>query len=67
METINVEKTDFNKVLTTVEILISDMEQMLHQNEIVRERIEDIETGKIIGKTPKDYDEYLRKRGIVSC
>jgi len=67
METINIEKTDFNKVLTTVEILISDMEQMLHQNEIVKERIEDIETGKIIGKTSEDYNEYLRKRGIVSC
>ena len=67
METINIEKTDFNKVLTTVEILISDVEQMLHQDEIVSERVEDIKTEQINGKTEDDYNEYLRKSGIVSC
>ncbi|MBU1159911.1 hypothetical protein KKD04_01875 [Patescibacteria group bacterium] len=66
MEIINVEKADFNKVLTTVEILISDVEKMLPQDEIVNKRIKDIKTEQIIGKTEEDYNEYLKKRGIVS-
>ncbi len=67
MEIINVEKADFNKVLTTVEILISDVEKMLPQNEIITKRVNDIKTGQINGKTEGDYNEYLKKRGIISC
>ncbi len=63
METIQVEKTDFNKILNTAEILINEVEQVF-QNEIVKIRVGDIEMGKIKGKTQEDYNEYLRKRGI---
>ena len=63
METIQVEKTDFNKILNTAEILINEVEQVF-QNEIVKIMVKDIEMGKIKGKTQEDYDEYLGKRGI---
>jgi len=66
MENINIDKTDFNKLLTTVEILIGDVEQMIDQDEVVGRRIEDIKTGRVGGKTEEDYDGYLKKRG-VSC
>lgn len=62
METINVRKNDFNKILDTMEILIEDFENVLSQNEIVTQRIEEIETGKIKGKTEEDYKLYLQKR-----
>lgn len=63
MEIIQVEKTDFNKILNTAEVLINEVEQVF-QNEIVKIRVGDIEMGKIKGKTQEDYNEYIRKRGI---
>jgi hypothetical protein len=62
METINVEKSDFNKILNTMEILLDDFEKVLSQDEIVNQRIEEIETGKVKGKTEEDYQKYLKKR-----
>jgi hypothetical protein len=66
METVNIDKDDFNNLLSTVEILISDVEKLRGQEEISQKRVLDIEEGKVEGKTEKDYNEYLRKRGI-SC
>ncbi|MBU4116880.1 MAG: hypothetical protein KKG94_03965 [Nanoarchaeota archaeon] len=63
MESIKVERMDFHKILNTAEILIDKVEQIF-QDEIVRNRVNDIKTGKIKGKTEKDYNEYLKKRGI---
>ena len=62
METITVEKSDFNKILNTMEILLDDFEQILPKNEIVTRRIEEIKTGKIKGKSEEDYKKYLQKR-----
>ena len=62
METINVEKNDFNRILNTMEILLDDFEQILPKNEIVTRRIEEIKTGKIKGKSEEDYKKYLQKR-----
>ena len=64
METIQVKKSDFNKILETAEVLISEVEQALSQEDIVRSRIEDIKTGRIRGKSEQELDEYLRKRGV---
>lgn len=64
METINVEKTDFNRILRTAEILVNKVEQVFSQDEIVKSRIKDIQVGRITGKTKEDYNEYLKKRGI---
>ncbi|MGD9275658.1 MAG: hypothetical protein PVJ67_00635 [Candidatus Pacearchaeota archaeon] len=65
MENINIKKSDFNKLLATVEILISDVEEMRSQKEITEKRIKDIRMGKVQGKTEEDYNEYLKRRGIT--
>ncbi|HDL02460.1 MAG TPA: hypothetical protein ENH20_01350 [Candidatus Pacearchaeota archaeon] len=65
MEMIHVGKTDFGRILRTAEILIEDVEQVF-QDEAVKERVEDVVEGRITGKTQKDYNEYLKRRGIES-
>ena len=62
METVTVPKEVFNKILSDVEILIDDVEMALDVK--VRKRISDIETGKVKGKTEKELDDYLKKRGV---
>ena len=62
METVNVSKDDFNKILNTIEILISDFERVISQNEVISTRIEDVKSGKIKGKSEEDYKDYLKKR-----
>ena len=64
METVQVGKDDFNKILNTAEVLIDEVEQALSQDEIVIRRIEDIKTGRVKGKTEKELDYYLKKRGV---
>lgn len=62
METITVPKEVFNRILSDVETLIDDVEIAL--NIKVNQRISDIKTGKINGKTEEDLDVYLKKRGV---
>ncbi|MBI2042774.1 hypothetical protein HYT25_00080 [Candidatus Pacearchaeota archaeon] len=62
METINVGKDDFNKIMNTMEILLDDFEKVFSQDEIIIQRIEEIKTGKIKGKSEEDYQKYLQKR-----
>ena len=61
MEIINIEKNDFNKLLNTFEILINDFERVFSQNEIVAQRIGDIERGEMKGKSEEYYKEYYDK------
>lgn len=63
MDTVAVPKDVFVKILEDVEILIDDVESALDQN--VRKRFQEIETGSVVGKTEKDLDTYLKKRGVV--
>lgn len=62
METVTVQKEVFSKILTDVETLIDDVELAL--NAKVMQRIQDIEIGKVEGRTEKDLDNYLEKRGV---
>ena len=62
--TIKVDADDFSKILDTAEILINEVEQVFSQDEVIKDRIKDIQIGGIKGKTEEDYNEYLRKRGI---
>jgi len=64
METVQVRKSDFSKILETAEILVSEVEHALSQDDIVIKRIDDIKLGKVKGKTERDLDEYLKKRGV---
>ncbi|MBI2148678.1 hypothetical protein HYU23_03280 [Candidatus Woesearchaeota archaeon] len=62
METLTIPKEIFSKILTDVEILIDDVERALDNK--VKQRTNDLSTGKVKAKTEKDLDEYLIKRGI---
>ncbi len=64
METIQIAKSDLNRILNTVEILIDEVEHALSQDEIARKRLVEIKTGKVKGKTEKELDKYLKKRGV---
>ena len=62
METINVGKSDFNKILNTMGMLLDDFEKVFSKDEIVIQRMEEVKTGKAKGKSEEDYNEYLQKR-----
>ncbi len=64
METVQVNKSDLGKILSTVEILIDEVENALSQDELAKKRFEEITSGKIKGKSEKDLDEYLKRRGV---
>ena len=64
METIQVKKSDFSKILETAEVLLDEVEQALSPNEVVKKRIEDINTGRIKGRSENEMDQYLKKRGV---
>ncbi len=62
MESVVVPKAVFSKILGDVETLIDDVELAL--NDKVRKRIADINTNTSSGKTEKELDAYLKKRGV---
>ncbi len=64
MDIVHVNKLDFVRILDTAETLINEVEQALSQDEVAKRRITDITSGRIRGKTEKDYYAYLKKRGI---
>ena len=64
METIQVRKSDFNKIISTAEVLINEVEQALSQDEIAKKRIDDIKAGGIKSRTEEELDNYLKKRGV---
>jgi len=62
METLTISKEAFTKILFDVEALISDVEIALDID--IQKRMDDIKKNPSIGKTEKDLDNYLRKRGV---
>ena len=62
METVTISKEIFSKILADAELLIEDIEMALDTK--VKQRIADIENGKVKGKSEKDLDDYLRNRGV---
>jgi len=67
METLEVKKSDFSRILSMAELLVHEVEHALSQDEIVRKRVKDIKSGRVKGKSEGDYYEYLKKRGIKAC
>ena len=64
-ETITIPKDDFRKLLSDVETVINDVESILsNEDKPIKTRINDIESGKVKGKTEKELDEYLKNRGV---
>jgi len=65
METLNISKEKFSKILEDFEALINDVESALSQeNVIVRRRINDIKANPSMGRSEKDLDLFLKKRVI---
>jgi hypothetical protein len=64
MDTVNVRRADFIKILNTAELLVDEVEQALSQDEVAKRRMNDILSGKTKGKSHKEYYAYLKKRGI---
>ncbi|MBI2660604.1 hypothetical protein HYX07_05570 [Candidatus Woesearchaeota archaeon] len=64
MATITVSEEKFNKVLADVEALIEDVSSLFDQDEIAKKRIAEIKSNPSIGKSEKELDDYLTKRGI---
>ena len=64
MAAITIPEEKFNKVLTDVENLIEDVADLFDQDVIVKKRIAEIEANPSIGKSEKELDDYLKKRGV---
>ncbi len=63
METLTISREKFGKILTDIDILLSDIEE-LSPDEIVRQRIADINADPTLGKSEQELDEYLKERGV---
>ena len=64
METVQIKREALKKILSTAELLVDEVEQALSQDEIAKNRMNDIRTGKLKGAPEKELDIYLAKRGI---
>lgn len=65
MESINIPKEKFGQVINDFERLISHFEDLVEdQDKIAKQRLNDIKEGSIKGKSEKELDEYLKKRGV---
>jgi hypothetical protein len=63
-ETITISETRFKKVLSDFEVLLEDVTALVHRDDIVKQRIADIEANSSIGRTEEELDEYLKRRGV---
>ena len=61
---VEVQKTDFNEILNTAELLVEKVEKAFSQDEIAKQRMEDIKIGKVQIKKEQELDAYLKKRGV---
>ena len=65
METIVISKGKIGDILSDVERLVSHVESLVEdQDTIVKQRISDIDSNQIKGKSEEDLDKYLRERGV---
>jgi len=53
-----------SKVLHDVETLIIDVSELVDQDLIAERRLAEIKQNPSIGKSEKELDEYLKKRGV---
>ena len=64
MGNITISQEKFNKVIADVEVLIEDVSSLFDQDELAKHRMQEIKANPSIGKSEKELDEYLRKRGV---
>lgn len=64
MATITISEEQWSRVLQDVERLVEDVATLVDQDEIARQRRSDIEKRPSLGKSERELDDYLRKRGV---
>ena len=64
MGTITVSQEKFDKVIADVEALIEDVSSLFDQDGLAKQRMKEIKANPSVGKSEKDLDAYLRKRGV---
>ena len=64
MATVAVSEEKFNKVIADVENLIEDVTDLFDQDEVAKKRLAAIKANPSIGKSEKELDDYLKKRGV---
>ena len=64
MATMTISEEKFNKVIADVETLIEDVADLVNQDEIAKRRIAEIKSNPSAGKSEKELDDYLKKRGV---
>ena len=64
MATVTISEEKFHKVLADVETLIEDVTALFDQDDIAKKRFAEIKANPSIGKSEKELDDYLKKRGV---
>lgn len=64
MSTITISEDRFNQILIDVEKLVNDVSQLFSQEKTVKKRLAEIQADPSIGKSEKELDAYLKKRGV---
>ena len=65
MENVTVSKQKLGLVIDDVEKLITHVEALVEdQDTIAKQRLADLKSGKVKGKSEVELDDYLRKRGV---
>jgi len=54
-------------VLSDFEVLLEDVTALVHRDDIVKQRIAEIEANSSIGRTEEELDEYLKRRGVKTA
>ena len=64
MASIVISEAKLDKVLSDVEVLIEDVVSLISQDEIAKKRLAEIRANPSLGKSEKELDLYLKKRGV---
>ncbi len=65
MESVNIPKHKLSRVIEDVEKLVSDVENLAgDQDNVAKQRLDDVKRGGVEGKSEKELDSYLKKRGV---
>jgi|GEM_PF-1610058 len=64
MGTISISEDRFKKVLADVEALVKDVTALIDRDDVVKQRIAEIKANPSLGKTEKELDDYLKRRGV---
>ena len=64
MTTITIAEDKLQKVLEDVEILIEDVASLINQEKVAQARLAQIKANPSLGKSEKELDDYLKKRGV---